>query len=90
MKKKKNLNSIERKDFGGYDYECILAYFKYTLLNTDDVRNEETRQQWFERCHDVGLREFAEIVRKVESRAEFLRIMDIKKRADMGRTDQPK
>lgn len=76
----------KREDFGGFSYETTLAYFKFTLLNTDDVRNEETRQQWFERCHEIELREFAKTVRAREPRAQFLRIMDIKNRADLGRS----
>ena len=82
--------STERNDFNGSSYSTTLEYFKFTLKNTDEVRNGETRRQWFERCHDIGLREFAKIVRAREPRTEFLRIMDIKNRSNLGRTNNEK
>jgi len=70
--------------FGGYSYETTLAYFKFTLRNPNDVRNGETRGEWFYRLHKITGGEFAQIVRSRESKAEFLRIMAIKDGINLG------
>lgn len=71
--------------FNGFDYETTLAYFKYTMRNPTEVRNGETRGAWFERCHGITGKEFAKVVREVESEPEFCRIMGIENRTNMGR-----
>ena len=76
-----------RDDFNGYSYETTLAYFKYTLKNPSDVRNDETRGDWFARCRGITGSEFAKIVRARESETEYRRIMDIKNRTDVGIND---
>lgn len=55
-----------RNDFGGYTYANTLACFKFTLLDPNDIRNGETRSEWFIRVHKITGKEFAEIVRERE------------------------
>ena len=60
-------NMLLRDDFNGFDYETTLKYFKYTRSNPQDVRNGETRGEWFKRCHGITGKEFAEIIKQKEA-----------------------
>ena len=75
---------LKRQDFGGYDFDTTLAYFKYIIRNPGDVRNGETRGEWFARCHDISGADFAEIMRARISEPEYRRIMATKNRPYVG------
>lgn len=57
---------LKREMFGPYDYDTTLAYFRYTLHDPEEVRNGETRGEWFARCHDISCNDFKQIVKARE------------------------
>lgn len=75
----------QREDFGGYDYATTFAYWRYTTKNPGDVRNSETRAEWFARCHQITVDEFAEIVRSRGAPIKPGRNLADKNRPHMGR-----
>jgi len=54
-------NENIQNDFNGYTYENTLACFKFTMKNPNDVRNGETRGEWFVRVHGITGKEFMKI-----------------------------
>ncbi len=68
-------------EFKGYDYAETLKFFRYTIKSPSAMgAYNETRRQWFERCHGIGLNEFKAIVKERET-DEFYRAV--------GDTDTP-
>ena len=55
--------SSSEKEFGKYDFDTTLAFFKYTKENPTEIRNGETRGDWFTRCHGITGAEFAKIAK---------------------------
>lgn len=67
--------SNDKDNFNGYSYASTLAFFKYTLRAPSDVRNGETRGDWFFRCHGITGKDFAEIIKQREKPRDYQQIM---------------
>ena len=75
-----------RDDFGGYDYQTTLAFFRYTIKNPTDVRNNETRAAWFTRCHDITCNDFKAIIKAREPDWFYRGVGDTTKNFDVRQT----
>lgn len=62
----KNIKQMSKNNLNGRSYEAALADFKFTKKNPNDVRNGETRAEWFVRLYGVTGEEFVKIGRERE------------------------